>query len=124
MTTREKIEVMQAYEDGKEIEFRSAHTEEVWMRCFKAIWNWEKFEYRVKPDPKPESEYVPYDSATEVEKDKWVVNRNTGVMYRIVTLDKNDNTVLLSGNGWVYPSDLFKNFMYEDGTRCGKKVET
>lgn len=117
MTTREKIVVMQAYEDGKEIEFRSAYTEEEWVRCFKAVWNWAEFDYRIKPEP----EYVPYDSVTEVDKDKWVKGKASGRLYRIIEIDPSDNTVYLDGE-WYNLRELFKG--YKDGTPCGKKVET
>lgn len=118
MTTKEKIEIMQAFEDGKEIEFRSAHTEEEWMSCYKAIWNWEKFEYRVKPDPK----YVPYDSVTEVDKDKWVKLKANGVLKRISGIDTKNNSMCIFG--WINLKGLFERYTYEDGTPCGKLVET
>ena len=54
MTTREKIEVMQAYTRGEEIERRSANCEEdEWAFAGLPVWNWEKFKYRIKPkEPK------------------------------------------------------------------------
>lgn len=54
MTTKEKIEVMQAYTRGEEIERRSANCEEdEWAFAGLPVWNWEKFKYRIKPkEPK------------------------------------------------------------------------
>ena len=54
MTTREKIEVMQAYTRGEEIERCSANCEEdEWAFAGLPVWNWEKFKYRIKPkEPK------------------------------------------------------------------------
>jgi hypothetical protein len=54
MTTQEMIEVMQAYERGEEIEMRLANCEEYeWAFAGLPVWNWEKFEYRIKPkEPK------------------------------------------------------------------------
>ena len=53
MTTKEKIEVMQAYTRGEEIERRSANCEEDEWAAGLPVWNWEKFEYRIKPkEPK------------------------------------------------------------------------
>ena len=44
MTTKEKIEVMQAYTRGEEIERRSANCEEdEWAFAGLPVWNWEKF---------------------------------------------------------------------------------
>jgi len=50
MTTREKIAVMQAFEDGKKIEIRVIHSDN-WIFCECPGWNWEYFNYRVKPEP-------------------------------------------------------------------------
>lgn len=54
MNTEEKIEVMQAYLDGKEIEFSSDYPNpRYWARVDKPRWNWIGCSYRVKPSPKP-----------------------------------------------------------------------
>jgi hypothetical protein len=51
-TTVEKIRVMQAYEDGAEIESRAAGVAGKWYASDKPAWNWFDREYRVKPKPK------------------------------------------------------------------------
>lgn len=43
-----KIEVMQAYAEGKEIQFSMKYDED-WDECSNPIFNWELFNYRVKP---------------------------------------------------------------------------
>jgi len=49
MTTKEMIEVMQAYDRGEEIEFRLADCEDDrWAPTASPLWNWDNFEYRVK----------------------------------------------------------------------------
>ena len=54
MTTKEMIEVMQAYEKGEEIEMRLADCEDDrWAPTASPLWNWDNFEYRIKPkEPK------------------------------------------------------------------------
>ena len=47
--TKRAIAVMQAYADGKEIEFRSK--QHGWMLVKEPGWQWYDFEYRVKPEP-------------------------------------------------------------------------
>lgn len=118
MTTKEMIEVMQAYVDGKSIEFR-VHNEGTWFDVQNPMWDWNLKDYRIKPEPK----YVPYDSVTEVERDKWVKRKPNGRLYRITELDPSDNTVNIY-RGWRDLKSLFNDFTYEDGTPCGKKVET
>jgi len=60
MTTKEKIEIMQAYTRGEEIEMRLAYCEEYeWAFAGLPVWNWEKFEYRIKPkEPKSKAHEV------------------------------------------------------------------
>ena len=48
MTTKEMIEVMQAYERGEEIEMRLADCEDRWVPAISPLWDWEKLEYRIK----------------------------------------------------------------------------
>lgn len=53
MTTKEQIEVMQAYLDGKTIECRSELEAKLgWVEVSEPKWNWTACEYRIKPDPK------------------------------------------------------------------------
>lgn len=52
MNTKEMIAVMQAYDEGKTIQVRFADYESDWGPCPKPIWNWNDFEYRIKPEPR------------------------------------------------------------------------
>lgn len=47
-TTKQMIEVMQAYVDGREVESRSNKGPSVWGKTYDPIWNWNAFDYRVK----------------------------------------------------------------------------
>lgn len=57
MTTKEMIAVMQAHEEGKQIQYRGKHNtmvEDDWEdTCFTPDWNWAVFDYRIKPEEKP-----------------------------------------------------------------------
>ena len=48
--TKERLLVMQAYVDGKEIEYRAVGIGP-WLSAGSPIWNWVEREYRVKPEP-------------------------------------------------------------------------
>jgi len=55
--TKQAIEVMQAWLDGKEIEFYSP--DHGWQRCFDITgWKFDKYEYRVKPAPRKPREWL------------------------------------------------------------------
>ena len=56
-TTKEHLEVMQAFIDGKEIEYRlfTPTNSMIWRISQTPMWNFDKYEYRIKPS---EPEYV------------------------------------------------------------------
>ena len=47
--TIEAILIMQAYVDGKEVEYE--HPNGIWMLTPTPCWNWNSGEYRIKPTP-------------------------------------------------------------------------
>lgn len=49
--TKEQIEVMNAFLEGKEIEFNDEDLGARWLTCSYPIWNWADFVYRVKGIP-------------------------------------------------------------------------
>ncbi len=50
MTLQQKIEIMQAAQRGEAIQGRSVSEDWITLQC--PIWNWELFEYRIKPQPR------------------------------------------------------------------------
>ena len=64
MTLREKIEVMQAFERGEEIEFIFSNRNNWTTLIRPPSWNWDIYKYRIKPKPKQ-----------TVVIEKWLVKR-------------------------------------------------
>ena len=115
----EMCAVMQAFKDGKKVECRMIGYDD-WEETDDVQWNWALFDYRVKPEP----EYVPYDWVFEVNRSKWVRNKNyPGVLRPITMIDTIKNAVHITGCGWNNLEEFFKRYEYEDGTPCGKLVE-
>lgn len=57
-TTAGKIAVMQAFESGKNIQLMLNCEEIVWVDfndAGRVIWNWERFNYRIKPQTSKEA---------------------------------------------------------------------
>ncbi len=50
-TTKEKIAVMQAHEDGKEIRMALLADLDHWTASFNPTWDWPKIDYEVEPEP-------------------------------------------------------------------------
>ena len=117
--TAKVIEVMNAFVDGKEIEFDSLNC---WESTTEPMWNWcdDINTYRVKTQPK----YKPYDDALEVQRDKWVKLKSSHVICRINKIDTYTNVALGVNidDNWYSLNDFFDRFVYEDGSPCGKEV--
>lgn len=137
-TTKEKIKVMQAYEDGKAIQARSGSAIE-WFDIKAPSWIWGVYDYRIAPESKVPT-YRPYESVAEMLCDYkrrvckinnqpkntmpliWLKYIEHDEIKRLVIgFDMNDNQVLL--NIWCDMSYLYRNYQYLDGTPCGKLVE-
>jgi len=136
MTTKEMIEVMQAYADGKGIERRCKHDlSEKWEDAKDPGWNWNLFDYRIKPE-KAEPRYRPYKDTDEMIAD-WDkrCNANTHwpeygmpviwvkdtIGYKHLLVDYGDATVETSYEK-LSMSELLKGYTYLDGSPCGKEV--
>lgn len=72
---RKAAEVMMAYANGKEIEMRD-RARKPWTQIKEACFNWELFDYRIKPKPKPRFDpktLQPFDKVLVRDRDseKW-----------------------------------------------------
>lgn len=130
MTTEEMIEVMKAYTEGKHIEFRATKNDH-WHEAVPR-WDWNNYEYRVKPEKK-EPTYRPYKDVNEMLEDInkrrvaiqhlvlggfWLNHKNRGLMMPINGIDKSDNKILL-GDNWYRFNEALLNYTYLDGTPFG-----
>ena len=80
-TTKEMIEVMQAYENGEEIEYYTLGINPRWGNTIAPVWDWLAWDYRVKPKV---GEDVPKNP---ISMDKEYTFRN-GEHARILCIDK------------------------------------
>ena len=122
-TTKEMIEVMQAYLDGEQIE--ESIDQKVWFTC-EPIWNWAKCDYRVK-----KKVYVPFETADEflaaqIEHGEVIVDKTSGEKSNAY-VNKNGTVVStkIFSNVWTIGclGTIFRYYKFEDGTPCGKEVE-
>ena len=129
MTTKEMIEVMQAYEEGKKIERRHRCTDVPWENEPGPYWNWVIFEYRVKKEPK----YRPYKDTAEMIAD-WIERfgtYDTKVVMPPIWLMCGETRSMVTDYlpDFVYAyatslsmRDLYEDYTYLDGSPCGKEV--
>lgn len=110
--TEEAIAIMQAWVDGKTIQYKPKRIDSVWSDVIGTPeWSWYNNHYRVKPQVK----YRPYNSPEEcfdnLRCDGWLKRREGKVYKRIYRLDM-----------YVDYQKLFKEYTYVDGTPFGLKV--
>ena len=79
MTLREKIEVMEAFERGEEIELKNCDND--WIVYDSPSWDWINNNYRIKPKPKQ-----------TVTIEKWLIKSNFDFSFsQVVQTDSIDN---------------------------------
>lgn len=128
----ECIKVMQAYVEGKQIQYVDSETED-WADIESPIWNWDTYDYRVKPEPK----YRPFKNADECWQEMlkhepfgWVViiENNLSIKYNIQALvqDGVKSTAVLTDDvmSEKFPFEgVLQKFTFVDGTPFGIKKE-
>ena len=127
-TTKEKIEVMQAYEIGEKIEVRYLYDhKDYWIACGTPIWDWNNFDYRIKP----KKIYVPFDTPEEFltayrKHGEFIENKESGEKMNAY-VDKNGIVILSTALNCTYTFEslrtLFGCYQFSDGTPCGKEIE-
>lgn len=118
MNTTDQIAVMQAYVDGKQIQFYDEESE-TWKTTNEPCWDWMDYEYRIKPKPEKPT-YRPYSNFDEfrAEWEKhggWTINELNcySLINYVITLPAFD-----------FFRDLVEKHRWaDDGTPCGIKVE-
>lgn len=115
MTIDQQIAVMQAFKEGKTIEYKNkAH--DGWSVNSDPAWNFDDYDYRVKPEPNP-TKYKPFSFKDDLVG-KVVVLQN---MYKAIISGQSPSRVHISGyDNPVLYNDLLKGWTFIDGSPCGK----
>lgn len=131
MTTEEKVKVMTAYTEGKQIQIYN-FSNKTWEDInHEPVWDWDNCLYRVKP----ESKYRPYKDVTEMLDDInerrvaiqhpvfpgiWLKHEDYEVEEMIAGVDSRESEILV-GKNWTKLSIVFNHFTYLDGKPFGIK---
>ena len=124
-TTKEKIEVMQAYDRGEQVQLLNIDGN--WEDKDNPAWNLAKCDYRVTPKTK----YAPFDTPEEFlaayrKHGEFIENKETGEKMNAY-VDKNGIVILSTALNCTYTFEslrtLFGCYKFSDGTPCGKEVE-
>ena len=145
MTEKEQIvNVLEAYYiDKKKIQLRDKNSNDEWMDMTKEPkWNWDEFDYRVKPTKKkkPKPKYRPFFNTQEIldamqKNGCSVIDKRNGDVYKIYItnfIGKCGHVVLekffIHNNDTVYEytqvsvSELFNYFYFINNIPCGVKI--
>lgn len=133
MTTEEKIEVMKACIEGKQIQCKAvSYGYDIWLDDSNPLWDWNHCEYRVKP----ELTYRPYKNLEEFKQDIvrkyggssfeniletrniWLKSKCKEFIGQIVKLTTDNVFVDGSDKSWLC---VFNYYSYLDGTPFGIK---
>ncbi len=119
-TTEEMIEVLQAFQQGKPIEYLYINRDanEDWNDDPDPKFNFEEFLYRVKKEQKS----MPYDGTHKLcLVGKIVKLKNSSETALITGEDKEDlfNFSVHVNGEWISYKDLFNNYEFIDGKPCG-----
>ena len=119
--TADYIKVMQAYVEGKQIQYKD---DEVWIDIDDPGWDWHNWEYRIKPEPN----YRPFRDVEEcwqeMQKHRpfgWIKNKNDGhySMITKVNADFDKKHIAISGiNIWTL-SETMCDYTFADGEPFG-----
>lgn len=122
---KELLPIIQAFAEGKDIEYRSKEFNEDWKEVTQIPGlSFESFEYRIKPEPK----YRPFTNIeecwTEMEKHKpfgWLKQKDfriniANIMSKAITFADNE------GRNFSFET-IFKEYTFIDGTPFGVKKE-
>lgn len=120
MDTKQKVEVMQAYLDGEQIEqIYATSNDGNWCYSPNPVWNWYQYNYRVKPKPK----YRPLKPEELIElKGKWLKNKADSVIAIVTGIDSEEGCVNMLGIWWSI-KELHVSWNHEDGSPVGKIEE-
>lgn len=122
-STLEKIKVMQAFCDGKEIQCLNKYeSDDTYDTTDYPVWNWDKFDYRVKPTPN-----LRLWTIDEVPLDAWYRSNDEdgSELVRIDTVSVKRTTINIAGT-WYSLNNLMAWFEHslDQGKTwrvCGKE---
>ena len=121
-STKEMIEVMQAYVRGEQIE---CFNDEQWKDVNNPIWDWLHNDYRVKP----KKSYVPFDTAEEFlaaqrKHSKTVRRKEDNYLFLSYVNECGDIALIGATDHHLIEiiDHIHERFEFADGTPCGKEV--
>jgi hypothetical protein len=80
MSTKEMIEVLQAFERGEKVQCKALRKPDDWSDSNAPSWNWAEFSYRIAPKPKKQVTYKCYSDGYELRW--WLHDTSAGAHWK------------------------------------------
>ena len=119
--TREAVKVMEAYANGKKIQYLDNNNK--WIDAHNPAFDWYDYAYRIKP----ESQYRPFKSQEECWQKMhkhpdfgWVAAQDSKVIYHINIVG--DGYIHIDGSSVDF-STAYSEYEFLDGTPFGVREE-
>ena len=119
---KEMLPIIQAFAEGKEIEFRSKGFDEEWKKVNEIPGlSYSSFDYRVKSEPKYRSFKNAEECWQEMLKHQpfgWIKSKTDGLysMVMVVYAAEDKRCLAISGNHiWSY-AEIMSDYTFSDGT--------
>lgn len=122
---KEAAKVMEAYANGKKIQCNyNCQDNEGWVDTDNPSFNWDKYVYRIKPEPK----YRPFKTQEECWNEMlkhqpigWVRSKKCkALLWNVTSINKDDITIICD---YYKFHRAFECFEFTDGTPFGIKEE-
>ena len=117
--TRDAAKVMEAYANGKKIQYLNGDNE--WIDTPNPFFDWHNYVYRIKP----ESQYRPFETKEECwhEMHKhpdfgWIVAKDSKIMYHVGVVGF--GYLVIDSMSPIF-SEAFADYEFIDGTPFGVK---
>ena len=122
---REAAKVMEAYANGKKIQCNDNHLGNgEWVTTDNPSFNWDKYAYRIKPEPK----YRPFKSQEECWNEMlkhqplgWLRSKRIKDICQLITIK--DGEIRIFADLPLYFSRAYREYEFLDGTPFGIKEE-
>lgn len=116
---------MQAFVDGKQIEFKDSVGR--WCEAKNPLWNWDSGrKYRIKPEPK----YRPFKDAEECWQEMqkhqpfgWIKGKEGEHHSLITSIIADEEEVYINGISGFVLDEIMEHYTFADGLPFGVKVE-
>lgn len=119
--TKKEISIMQAYVNGKQIQYRKDNGGE-WYDTDTPLWCWHETQYRIKPEKKVRP--YTFDEMCEAVKEHGLLVKTKGIKetFTICGFDET-NVFYKTDTCETYEDFLNNNVWFDDNSPCGIEEE-